>query len=305
MSEQELSDVFARAVGSSVPDLGLLVAGATAEGRSIRLRRRLAFTGAVAAVAALAVGGGLLLRPAAAPPAVSAAAPGTGPGTGPAASPSVPARPVTLDRLLPFLPHELALTAWEDTGAAPDGSTGLSVLARFHWASGGDAGTIEVRVQLADEGAQTLIWGHDCREDPAVRACAPVGSGDVSGVNLTLSDDQGRTVNRADLMDPHGVRLVLSATGPTGDAPPLEPSAMGKIAVGLQQTLSADLDAYAARERARRQAVTAVTSPPASPGPALTAVPSGAPGSSRPGSARPGSARPGSGEPTAAGGGGP
>ncbi|WP_033250252.1 hypothetical protein, partial [Kitasatospora phosalacinea] len=273
MPEQELNDVFVRAVGDSVPDLGLLVAGATAEGRSIRLRRRLAFTGAVAAVVALAVGGGLLLRPAAAPPAVSAAAPGTGPSAVVAASTasqSVRDRPVLLDRLLPFVPRELVLDGWEDTGTAADGSTGLSVLARFHRVSGGDAGTIEVRVQQADASAQDLAWSHDCADDPAVLACAPIDGGDASGVSLTRSDEHGRTVYQADLLDRRGIRLVLSATGPTGEAPPLDRNAMTKIAVGVRQVLSPDLDAYAARELAWQRTAATVSSPPASPAPSLT-----------------------------------
>ncbi|MFB7946968.1 hypothetical protein ACFC6L_18870 [Kitasatospora phosalacinea] len=297
MPEQELNDVFVRAVGDSVPDLGLLVAGATAEGRSIRLRRRLAFTGAVAAVVALAVGGGLLLRPAAAPPPVSAAAPGTGPftavpasSTASTGSQSVRARPVLLDRLLPFVPPELVLDGWEDTGTATDGSTGLSVLARFHRVSGGDAGTIEVRVQQADKSAPDQAWNHDCPDNPAVLACAPIGSGDADGVNLTRADDQGRTVYQADLLDHRGIRLVLSATGPTGEAPPLDRNAMGKIAAGVRQALSPDLDEYAARELARKRAATTASSPPASPAPSLTLTPS---------------AHPGSGGPAAAGGTGP
>ncbi|MFD7733613.1 hypothetical protein ACFV6F_24940 [Kitasatospora phosalacinea] len=296
MPEQELNDVFVRAVGDSVPDLGLLVAGATAEGRSIRLRRRLAFTGAVAAVLALAVGGGLLLRPAAAPPAVSAAAPGTGPFTDASTSTastafttaqSVRTRPVLLERLLPFVPPELVLDGWEDTGTAADGPTGLSVLARFHRASGEDAGTIEVRVQQADRSVQDQAWKYDCPDDPAVLACAPIGSGDASGVNTTRSDEQGRTVYQADLLDHRGIRLVLSATGPAGDAPPLDRNAMGKIAAGVRQALSPDLDEYAARELARKRAATTATesSPPASPAPSLTLTPSARPGGDGPAAA--------------------
>ncbi|MFE1321739.1 hypothetical protein [Kitasatospora phosalacinea] len=292
MPEQELNDVFVRAVGDSVPDLGLLVAGATAEGRSIRLRRRLAFTGAAAAVVALAVGGGLLLRPAAAPPAVSAAAPGTGPSaavTAATASQSVRARPVLLDRLLALVPRELVLDGWEDTGTATDGSTGLSVLARFHRVSGEDAGTIEVRVQQAGESAQDLARNHDCADDPAVLACAPIDGGDASGVSLTRSDGHGRTVHQADLLDHRGIRLVLSATGPTGGAPPLDRSTTGKIAVGVRQTLSPDLDAYAARELAWKRAAATESSPPASPVPSLTLTPSAHSGSAHPGSGGPGS----------------
>ncbi|MFF4345104.1 hypothetical protein ACFY00_34945 [Kitasatospora sp. NPDC001540] len=304
MSEQELSDVFARAVGSSAPDLGLLVAGATAEGRSIRLRRRLAFAGAVAAVAALAVGGGLLLRPAAAPPAVSAAAPGTGPGAGPGAgataggggggvagggaataSPSVPARPAVLDRLLPFVPRGLVLSGWEGTDTAWDGPT-ASVLARFHRGPGEDAGTIEVRMQRVDESAPDRDRNDDCRENPAVQSCAPLRDEGADGVVLALSDDRGRTVYRAELTDQRGFRFVLSATGPAGGTPPLDRTVMGKVAVDLHQRLSADRDGQAAQELAKKQAAAAATSPPSSPDPSLTTVPgSGAPAAA--GGARP------------------
>ncbi|WP_030458268.1 hypothetical protein [Kitasatospora sp. NRRL B-11411] len=295
MPEQELSDVFVRAVGGSAPDLGLLVAGATAEGRAIRVRRRLALAGAVAVVAALAVGGGLLLRPGAGPgpSAVAAARPGSGSGLGPGSggpsavpAPSVTkARPVVLDRLLVFVP-DLVLDSWSEEGSTADGTRTDTVRARFRTASGADAGTVEVRVQQPGGTPRGVGESYDCRNHRDTEECAPVTGKDTNGVLLALSDQQHRTTYRADLLDHHGVRTVLTATGPEGGDPPLDRNRLAKAAAGLDALASTEEEQ--ARESARQRALTADTSPPATTGP--SAFPPAAPSATRPPNAADGGA---------------
>ncbi|MEU5383463.1 hypothetical protein [Kitasatospora cineracea] len=295
MPEQELSDVFVRAVGGSAPDLGLLVAGATAEGRAIRVRRRLALAGAVAVVAALAVGGGLLLRPGAGPgpSAVAADRPGPGSGLGPGSggpsavsAPSVTkARPVVLDRLLVFVP-DLVLDSWSEEGSTADGARTDTVRARFRTASGTDAGTVEVRVQQPGGTPRGAGESYDCRDHRDTEECAPVTGKDTNGVLLVLSDQQHRTTYRADLLDHHGVRTVLTATGPEGGDPPLDRNRLAKAAAGLDALPSTEEEQ--ARESARQRALTADASPPATTGP--SAFPSAAPSATRPPNAADGGA---------------
>ncbi|RPE34705.1 hypothetical protein [Kitasatospora cineracea] len=295
MPEQELSDVFVRAVGGSAPDLGPLVAGATAEGRAIRVRRRLALAGAVAAVAALAVGGGLLLRPGAGPgpSAVAAAGPGPGSGLGPGSggpsavpAPSVTkARPVVLDRLLVFVP-DLVLDGWSEEGSTADGTRTDTVRARFRTASGADAGTVEVRVQQPGGASRDTGESYDCRDHRDTEECAPVTGKDTDGVLLALSDQQHRTAYRADLLDHRGVRTVLTATGPEGGDPPLDRDRLAKAAAGL--TALPGTEEERARESARQRALTADASPPAATGP--SAFPSAAPSATRPPNAADGGA---------------
>ncbi|MGW4690786.1 hypothetical protein ACWEO1_00140 [Kitasatospora cineracea] len=295
MPEQELSDVFVRAVGGSAPDLGLLVAGATAEGRAIRVRRRLALAGAVAVVTALAVGGGLLLRPGAGPgpSAVAADRPGPGSGLGPGSggpsavsAPSVAkARPVVLDRLLVFVP-DLVLDSWSEEGSTADGARTDTVRARFRTASGADAGTVEVRVQQPGGTPRGAAESYDCRDHRDTEECAPVTGKDTNGVLLALSDQQHRTTYRADLLDHHGVRTVLTATGPEGGDPPLDRNRLTKAAAGLEALPSTKEEQ--ARESARQRALTADASPPATTGP--SAFPSAAPSATRPPNAADGGA---------------
>ncbi|MEV7212381.1 hypothetical protein AB0O31_04730 [Kitasatospora cineracea] len=302
MPEQELSDVFVRAVGGSAPDLGLLVAGATAEGRAIRARRRLALAGAVAVVTALAVGGGLLLRPGAGPGSAAVTAAGTGagavpgsvPGTGtgigagtglgsggPSAVPApsvTKARPVVLDRLLTFVPG-LVLDSWTEEGSAVDGARTDTVRARFRTASGADAGTVEVRVQQPGGTPPGTGESYDCHDHRDTEECAPVAGQDVGGVLLVLPDQQHRTTYRADLLDQHGVRTVLTATGPEGGDPPLDRNLLAKAATELNALPGAEEEQ--ARESARQRARTAAPSPPTDTdtGPAF---PSAAPSATRP-----------------------
>lgn len=293
MPEQELSDVFVRAVGGSAPDLGPLVAGATAEGRAIRVRRRLALAGAVAAVAALAVGGGLLLRPGAGPGPSAVAAAGPGPGLGPGSggpsavpAPSVTkARPVVLDRLLVFVP-DLVLDGWSEEGSTADGTRTDTVRARFRTASGADAGTVEVRVQQPGGASRDTGESYDCRDHRDTEECAPVTGKDTDGVLLALSDQQHRTAYRADLLDHRGVRTVLTATGPEGGDPPLDRDRLAKAAAGL--TALPGTEEEWARESARQRALTADASPPAATGP--SAFPSAAPSATRPPNAADGGA---------------
>ncbi len=285
MPEQELSDVFARAVGDSAPDLGLLVAGAAAEGRAIRVRRRFARAGAVAVVAALAAGGGLLLRPGAGPgpSAVTAAGSGPGLGSGPGGPSAVPApsvtraRPVVLDRLLVFVP-DLVVDSWTEEGSTVDGARTDTIRARFRTASGADAGTVEVRVQQPGGTPRGAGESYDCHDHRDTEECAPLTGQDADGVLLSLPDQQHRTAYRADLLDHHGVRTVLTATGPEGGEPPLDRNRLAKAAAGLNARPGTEEEQ--ARESARRRALTAGASPPAATGPA--ALPSAPPSATRP-----------------------
>ncbi|WP_033216988.1 hypothetical protein [Kitasatospora phosalacinea] len=278
MPEQELSDVFVRAVGDSVPDLGLLVAGATTEGRSIRLRRRLAFTGATAAVAVLAVGGGLLLRPAAPPSAASATVSAAGPGAVPTAVPPVSNRDVVLELVRELTPAGLSGEGPEVDGAgtvgSPEEGPEVSVLVRFRDASGADAGTVEVLAQRAPRSLG--IPPTDCDEPPATDSCDIGGTGDFDSVTVTLPAGNGRPLGyRADLLDRTGLRIVVTSTGLTGGAPPLDRTVVGKLAAVLHQNLFPDSERALAL--AREKAAAHAASPPASPEPTLTR-PAGATG---------------------------
>ncbi|MFJ1758229.1 hypothetical protein [Kitasatospora sp. NPDC088134] len=234
MPEQELndvSDVFVRAVGGAAPDLGLLVAGAAAEGRSIRRRRRVVRSGAVAAVLAAAVTGGVLLRPGAGPAPVTVAAPTT-------PSPALPATPLptttpppgmvaadasTLyETLLPLLPA----VPFEHRGEAYDFSTNLkgpgpvaAITQASVWSNGVWA-SVGVELQYPAPAAPELAVRYDCATYPAVDNCAPVMSGSVPvGVVITGRDYKNRIVHQVDLVNRTGLRIIAQATG-TADTPP-------------------------------------------------------------------------------------
>ncbi|MFJ5232053.1 hypothetical protein ACIQBJ_19400 [Kitasatospora sp. NPDC088391] len=235
MPEQELndvSDVFVRAVGGAAPDLGLLVAGATAEGRSIRRRRRVALSGAVAAVLAAAVTGGVLLRSGAAPAPVTAAAPTV-------SSPALPATPVpgattpppgmvpvdasvlyeTLRPLLPAVPPEHRGDAYDfSTNLKGPGSVAAITQAAV-WSNGAWA-SVGVELQYPAPAAPELAVRYDCATYPAVDNCVPVMSGSVPvGVVITGRDQKNRVVHQVDLVNRTGLRIIAQAIG-TADTPP-------------------------------------------------------------------------------------
>ncbi|RKE19113.1 hypothetical protein [Streptomyces sp. TLI_171] len=271
MPEQELRDVFGRAVGDAAPDLGLLIAGAAAEGRALRARRRVALAGTVAAVAALAVAGGLLLRPTA--PAVTAAA---GPETlapVPAASISLPpgktllTGPAAFHTLLSLLPEGLGADGWTDdsasargrvavvvraslrherTASAADGSsygdvgasdggvggTEAGAVAGSGPESGSGAGTVEARIQYPATPPQGSAGGYDCAGHPATEDCAPITARPgTTGVVTTARDASHRIVRRVDLLTPDGVRVVLLATGTAERAPLIDRDTLLKMAL--------------------------------------------------------------------------
>ncbi|MFC8718504.1 hypothetical protein [Kitasatospora sp. NPDC057198] len=248
MPEQELSDAFVRAVGDSVPDLGLLVAGATAEGRGIRLRRRLALTGATTAVALLAVGGGLLLRPAAPPAAAPAAGPRTATGTAPPAD-ALPAdiRNTVLGTVKGFAPSN-NLGAWRisdtESGSTPLDGPGISLLFHHLDASEQETGTLEVLVQRSPRPSvppapdDDYGYGYDCGRHPAADGCQSTSGPGFDAVTVTLPAEDGRSsAFRGDLLDHDGLRIVVTATGLPGGSPPLDRSLIGKLAVALRTGL--------------------------------------------------------------------
>jgi len=237
MPEQELSDVFVRAVGDSVPDLGLLVAGATAEGRGIRLRRRLALAGAAAAVALLAVGGGLLLRPAATP----AAAPAAGPRTVTGTSLPADARNTVLRTVKEFAPFN-STGAWRipatESGSTPPDGAGVSLLFQRFDASGRETGTLEVLVQRSSRSPAPPVPDYDCDRHPATDGCERTSGPDFDAVTVTLPAEDGRPFSfRGDLLDHDGLRIVVTATGLPGGGPPLDRSLVAKLAVVLRTGL--------------------------------------------------------------------
>ncbi|MFD0563231.1 hypothetical protein ACFQ2M_15195 [Kitasatospora saccharophila] len=250
MPEQELSDVFVRAVGDSVPDLGLLIAGATVQGRGIRRRRRLARTGAVAAVVLLAVGGGLLLRPAAAPPAASpAAAPALRPGSAVVAALPAAAREIVIKTVQKTVPPEYGQDdRWEVTSTelgnppktAPANAPGISFLFRLHGASGAEVGTVELLVQRSSLSPGLPAMDYDCDRHPATDGCDSdsKGASDFEAVTVTLPAADGRPVSyRADLLDHNGFRILVTSTGLTGGLPPVSRATVGELALELRLNL--------------------------------------------------------------------
>ena len=238
MAEQELSDVFRQAVGDAVPDLGLLVAGATAEGRSIRLRRRAALLGTVLTVAGLTLGGGLLLRPAPPAPAGSPAAvgsvapvPSPQPTLPPGWAPMNGARTrAMLDKLLA---PELTVDTWNGRRTTSDTQVQTVFLARLSSLGDRRTGTFEIQVSFPAGRTQPPFDRLDCTADPAEEKCRPLnrGKGDT-GVAFTRRDEAGQISYVTKLRQADGVLTTLVATGTDGDEPLVSLSDLVKWATG-------------------------------------------------------------------------
>ncbi|MFJ1790890.1 hypothetical protein [Kitasatospora griseola] len=225
MPEQELSDVFERAVGDAAPDLGLLVAGATAEGRAIRLRRRAALAGTVLAVAGLALGGGLLLRPA--PPALTVS-----PGAD-ASMPPVPTPRSTLPSgLVPvngfdarallgkLLGPKLVVDTWDGRRSTSDAEVQTVFLAGLR--SLGDDRTGTLRIQVAAPTGRRSPWPSDsldCAARPVGEKCATLTGDGGTGIAVTRYDEAGQLSYVAELRRGDGLLVTLAATGADGNAP--------------------------------------------------------------------------------------
>ncbi|MEV4557357.1 hypothetical protein AB0K51_10210 [Kitasatospora sp. NPDC049285] len=270
LSEDEVRPVFERAVGEAVPDLGALIAGAAEQGRAIRLRRRAAVLGTVAAVAGLAVGAGLLLRPAmpggataavSALPVLPPLGAGTAAGAGtvgaaveptPLPSPSYPGEKVALTGpaavmvLLSLLPADLRASeyAGQDESAGQGESAGqegersatrVVVVARVRVraADGTDRGWIEVHLQSALAPAVSApADAYGCTPRPKNGSCtgAPVPDGSFRQLRTDHRAD-GVSEHTADLLRADGVRIIATATGPAGGGPaPITLDRLAKLA---------------------------------------------------------------------------
>ncbi|MFF2625721.1 hypothetical protein ACFVUN_08095 [Kitasatospora griseola] len=225
MPEQELSDVFERAVGDAVPDLGLLVAGATAEGRAIRLRRRAALAGTVLAVAGLALGGGLLLR--SAPPALTVS-PGAGGSMPPVPTPQstlpsglVPVNGSNARALLDkLLGPMMVVDTWDGRRSTSDAEVQTVFLAGLR--SLGDDRTGTLRIQLTAPTGGRSPWPSDrldCATRPVGEKCATLAGAGGTGIAVTRYDEAGQLSYAAELRRGDGLLVTLVATGADGNAP--------------------------------------------------------------------------------------
>ncbi|MFJ5923651.1 hypothetical protein ACIQF6_13710 [Kitasatospora sp. NPDC092948] len=238
MPEQELNDVFQRAVGDAAPDLGLLVAGATARGRSIRLRRRAALLGTVLTVAGLALGGGLLLRPAPPAPAVAPAAAGS---VAPVPSPQPTLPPGwapmngtrTRAMLEKLLSPELTIDTWNGRRATSDTQVQTVFLARLRSLGDQRTGTFEIQVSFPTGRTQPPFDRLDCTTNPADENCRPLtgGKGDT-GVAFTRYDEAGQISYVTKLRQADGVLITLIAVGTDGDEPLVSLSSLMKWVTG-------------------------------------------------------------------------
>ncbi|MFD8599833.1 hypothetical protein ACFV1L_32985 [Kitasatospora sp. NPDC059646] len=236
MPEQELSDVFERAVGDAAPDLGLLVAGATARGGALRLRRRAALTGAVAAVAGLAVAGGLLLRPGtpatAVPPATGDR--GTPQAPAPTAQTTLPPDRVPLTgsaamiTLHELLGPRLVVDGWDGDGSPSNTTVRTTVTVRLHDRDTGETGTLEVQV-VSPGPQQQPSGGFACDRRPVAEKCEPIGStGGAHGTVSTRRDGEAQISHLSELLRADGVQIVMRATGVEGKEPVVTRSQLSK-----------------------------------------------------------------------------
>ncbi|OKJ10447.1 hypothetical protein [Kitasatospora sp. CB01950] len=237
-SERELSDVFEWAVGEAVPDLGLLVAGATAEGSAIRRRRRVVLTGAVVGVAGLALVGGLLLRPGA--PPTAAATPAAGSSTTPVPTPRatlpsdrVPmtgaAGMVVLGRLLG---PDLTVMTWNSNAYPVSTDLHTYIVARVHDRVTNRISVIEIDLVAPDDGPSPTREGVDCAGHPTTEHCEIVqGVNGESGAAYSFRGDNQQTAYAAKLLrSQDGVQITLTATGMDGAEPGVSLNTLAKWA---------------------------------------------------------------------------
>lgn len=236
MPEQELSDVFEQAVGDAVPDLGLLVAGAAAEGNAIRLRRRAALAGTVAAVAALAVGAGLLLR---AQPPASALSPAAGSSTTPAPSPSatLPNQvPLTAQavaaRLAELLGPDRVIDTWNGSSPPENDEMRTDVTAYVRDLKTGRTGTVQVQVTIPGSQPEPPNETFNCAATPTQNCEVFEGTRGEQGV-LFVGAREDRQVSYASKLRRagDGVWVVIVATGMDGREPVVEPGVLTKWAL--------------------------------------------------------------------------
>ncbi|MFF0391192.1 hypothetical protein ACFYS8_21280 [Kitasatospora sp. NPDC004615] len=222
MPEQELTDVFERAIGDAAPDLGLLVAGATAEGRSLRLRRRATLTGVIVAVAGLGLVGGLLLRPG--PPTATTVPPGSA-GTAtagrttatPTPETTLPSERVPLTgpaaRLMlgDLLDSRLVVDYWTNKVAPSDLQAGTAVMLSLHDPRNGHTGTLMLQVEppAGPSRPQTGVFG--CTPGLADEKCDSFKA--ENGTVIARRDDAQRITFLSQLQRTDGVMITLISTG--------------------------------------------------------------------------------------------
>ncbi|MFD8480818.1 hypothetical protein [Kitasatospora sp. NPDC059673] len=237
-AEPELSDVFEWAVGDAVPDLGLLVAGATAEGSAIRRRRRAALGGAVVAVAGLALGGGLLLRPGTPTAAVSPGAGNSAPSA-PAPEATLPPDPVPLTGaagmvvLGRLIGPDLVVDSWSSNANPVSTDRRTVIVARVHERGTKRISTIEIEVLAAGNGPLPTSERLDCADRPGTGLCEPVrGLNGEYGVMYTFRSDSQQIGYATKLRRPRdGVQISLSVTGMAGTEPAVPLSTVSKWAL--------------------------------------------------------------------------
>ncbi|WP_371503048.1 hypothetical protein OG871_37815 [Kitasatospora sp. NBC_00374] len=210
--------MLGQVVGGATPDLAALVAGATAEGRAIRLRRRVATAATVTAVGTLAVGGVLAL-PHAHPqvaPATTAAAQPPGPATGNTTASTVPLTGrAAVGKLIAPLPAGSPIGAFSGRDSLPDQSRPE---ARGEVTYDGGHGSAAVGVVV--EPGWTPDPKHAAGADDFF-ACA--SRGPLAYCRTTVLPDGGRLLvwegrvftqiqRGADLLRADGVRVAVSTT---------------------------------------------------------------------------------------------
>ncbi|MFD7645316.1 hypothetical protein ACFV4P_32210 [Kitasatospora sp. NPDC059795] len=236
-SERELSDVFEWAVGEAVPDLGLLVAGATAEGSAIRRRRRrVALTGAVVGVAGLALVGGLLLRPGPPPTATPAAGSSTTPVPTPQAT--LPSDRVAMTGaagmvvLGHLLGPDLTVMTWNSNAYPVSTDLHTYIVARVHDRVTNRISVIEIDLVAPDDGPSPTREGVDCAGHPTTEHCEILrGVNGESGAAYSFRGDNQQTAYAAKLLrSQDGVQITLTATGMDGTEPGVPLSTLAKWA---------------------------------------------------------------------------
>lgn len=237
---RRLVGALGRAMDGVGPDLGPLVAGAAKQGRSLRRRRQAGMAASVAAVAALAVGGTLLLSPGGAtatvlPPAAGGVPAGATPiaGTGASAGKVALTGQATVLGLIDALP---AGTPLKEFG-------GQTAVTRQKWTqtygqATFDDGKGKVRIGVNVQAPFLTPGQFDDFYDCAKRAKGAQASCSVSklpdGSTLLLADDArlggGKIERVADLLRADGTRVLAftfnyedfgRAGAKLRDAPPL------------------------------------------------------------------------------------
>ncbi len=237
-----LSRALGRAMGEIGPQLGPLVTGAAARGRSLRRRRRAGAAASVAAVAALALGGALLVHPGTGAADTAAAngdptlVAGTGPNAGKVAL-TVQAALLAAYDVLPTGTPRLAaagsrLVRRGSGSGSGSGEQPVSVMAQASISADHAHGAQGLMVNLTDKVANSELR-HPA--GPALYTCAtdvqPPNSCRAStlpdGSRLLLRETRSSTLSTREalLLRPDGTGVSVTAIHDLQTQPPSTPVA--------------------------------------------------------------------------------